>query len=103
MVTFVIMSSVVMAQKMSWGDNMNLVRKDRITYLVLMVGEDADLVCQVAKASGIILGNIKWSTNGNMVKNKNKLTITKVNGNWMTKSYFHLDNVTLDIDSAVDV
>ena len=47
MVIFVIMSSVVMAQKMSWGGNMNLVKEDRMTSLVLMVGEDVDLVCQV--------------------------------------------------------
>ena len=54
-----------MALKMSWGDNMNLVKEDRMTHLVLMVGEDADHVCQVEQADGKTLGNMKWSANGN--------------------------------------
>ena len=98
MVIFVIISSVVMAQKMSWGDNMNLVKEDRITYLVVMVGEDVDIVCQVEQAGRKIVGNMKWSTNGNMVENKVKPTVTRVNSNWMTRSYLHLGNVTLDKD-----
>jgi hypothetical protein len=101
MVIFVIMSSVVLAQKMSWGDNMNLVKEDRITYLVVMVGEDADLVCQVEKGGRKIVGNMKWSANGNMVESKNKTTVAKVNGNWMKKSNFYLDNVTLDKDGMI--
>ena len=51
-VIFDIFTSSVMAQKMSWGENMNLVKEDRITYLVLMVAEDADLVCQVELTGG---------------------------------------------------
>ena len=87
-----------MAQKMSWGGNMNLVKEDRMTSLVLMVGEDVDLVCQVEQGGGETLGNMKWSANGNMVESI-KSTVTKVNSNWITKSYFHLKNATLDIDS----
>ena len=98
MVIFVIMSSVVMAQKMSWGGNMNLVKEDRMTSLVLMVGEDVDLVCQVEQGGGETLGNMKWSAYGNMVESI-KSTVTKVNDNRMTKSYYHLENVTLDMDS----
>ena len=64
---------------MSWGDNMNLVEEDRMTYLVVMVGEDADLVCHVEQAGRKIVGNMKWSTNGNIVESKNKPTVTKVN------------------------
>ena len=98
MVIFVIISFVVMAQKMSWSDNINLVKEDRITYLVVMLGEDADLVCQVEQAGRKTVGNMKWSTNGNMVENKIKPTVTRVNSNWMTRSYLHLGNVTLDMD-----
>ena len=97
MVIFVIMSSVVMAQKMSSGGNMNLVKEDRMTSLVLMVGEDVDLVCQVEQARGETLGNMKWSANGNMVESI-KSTVTKAKGTWMKKSYLHLGNVTLDMD-----
>jgi hypothetical protein len=96
MVIFVIFSSLVMAQKMSWGDNMNLETEDNITYLVVMVGEDADLVCQVQKAGRKIVGNMKWSKNGNLLGNKAR--VTKANSNGMTKSYFHLGNVTLDMN-----
>jgi hypothetical protein len=37
MVIFAIISSVVLAHKMSWGDNMNLVNESIISYLVVMV------------------------------------------------------------------
>ena len=76
---------------------MNLVKEDRMTSLVLMVGEDVDLVCQVEQARGETLGNMKWSANGNMVESI-KSTVTKAKGTWMKKSYLHLGNVTLDMD-----
>ena len=101
-VIFILVSfvTVVAAEKMSWGDNLNMVKEDMINYLVVMVGEDADLLCQVEQAGRKTNGNLKWSTNGNMVEIKKKATVTKVNGNWLRKSTFQVSNVTLDMNGV---
>ena len=90
--------SLVVSEKMTWEDNLDMVKESDTNQLVLLHGQNIDIVCQVNQASDG--GHIKWSMDGKPFKNPDKPILTKEKGDWLMKSHLKLVNVTEEMDGV---
>ena len=98
--SLLVLLSPVVAGKMTWKDNSDMVKSTE-SQIVVPLGGNGELVCQVDQPSLKSEDKFDWSIDGKLLTNHDiHSTVTKEKGDLFIISHLKISNVTLAMDGV---